>query len=85
MIVTIYDNVFNIHGTEPIIATVVSHSFTWDKNGYRTYGTILKRVDGVVQESTSLEHYILEVGATAVVYRSFCKRRSFFKSKSAKI
>lgn len=85
VIMTIVDSILNVRGTESISATVISHSFTWDKNGYRTYGTILKRADGAVQESTSLEHYILEIGATTVVYRPFCKRRSFFKSKAAKI
>lgn len=48
--------------TITVSGTVLEHNVTADKQGTRTYSTIVKSDDGYIEEITGLETYVVPVG-----------------------
>lgn len=53
-------------------AIVLDHVVTANKDGFRTYSTIVKTTDGKIREVTGLSYYVVPKGHTTVV--SFLER-----------
>ena len=45
-----------------VSGTILQHNVTADKNGERTYSTIVRSDDGFIEEITGLNSYIVPVG-----------------------
>ena len=51
--------------------TIIDHVVTADKQGYRTYSTIVRAEDGMIEEKTGLGFYVIPKGTEVLttVYR----------------
>ena len=47
----------------PMKARIVTHNVTADKNGHRTYSTIVLTEDDMLEEVTGLHYYVAPVGS----------------------
>src|SRR6478735_849077 len=80
LIMIFLDNLLNVTVSKELAVTIVSHSFSVDKNGNRAYATILKREDGIIEESLDLKYYVLEVGSKSTIMKYYRQRRKFSKN-----
>jgi hypothetical protein len=51
--------------------TIISHAVTANKMGERTYSTVVRAEDGIVDEKVGLQWYAKPIGSTSIatVYR----------------
>ena len=56
---------------------VVEHNVTADKQGARTYSTIVKTDDGFIEEETGLKLYVVPVGERVTIEVTRTKRKKY--------
>ena len=56
---------------------VVEHNVTADKQGARTYSTIVKTDDGFIEEETGLKLYVVPVGERVTIEVTRAKRKKY--------
>lgn len=56
-----------------IKCTILSHNTSSDKCGCITYNTIIKREDGLFQNTIGMNFYVKQIGETTYITETSCK------------